>query len=107
MIFEGIAEMGIVAEILNLRRKQTSSVATLLALLEWQKTAKAYEHTLSRGFAVTEAVDIVLLNVAAHAAEALGEWPNAHGTRRTLPSFRRNRRRTDSGQLRQHRLFAF
>ena len=98
--------MSIVAEILSLRRSQTSSVEILLGALDWQKSAQDEQHILSRGYAVSEAADMVLLNVAAHAAEALSEPPKVRRTLRTVLSFRRNRRRTDSGQSHQRSLFA-
>lgn len=105
MIFPGIP-MSIVAETLSLRRSQTSSVEILLGVLDWQKSAQDEKHTLARGYAVSEAADLVLLNVAAHAADALNEPPKVLRTRRALPSSRRNRRRTDSGQSHQRMLFA-
>lgn len=63
--------MRIASEILSLRRNRASSVETLLAALEWEKAAHDDEHILSRGYAVREAADLVLLNVAVHAAELL------------------------------------
>jgi len=97
--------MSIATEILSLRREQTSSVKALLAALDWQKAAKDDQHILARGYAVDEAADIVLLNVAVHAAEALNEPPTIRRTRRAVPSSRRNRRRFDVGQLQQRWLF--
>lgn len=97
--------MNIATEILRLRRNQTSSVEILRGALDWQKSAKDEQHILARGYAVSEAADMVLLNVAAHAAEALSEPPKVRRTLRAVLSFRRNRRRTDSGQSHQHRLF--
>jgi hypothetical protein len=98
--------MSIATEILSLRRDQSSSVKKLLAALDWQKAAQDDEHILSRGYAVGEAADIVLLNVAAHAAEALSEPPTIRKTRRAVLSPRRKRRHFDPGQLHQRRLFA-
>jgi len=87
--------MSIATEILSLRQNQFSSVETLLALLDWQKSAYEAEHIMSRGLAVTEAADMVLLNVAAHAAEALSELPTIQKTQRAgLPS-RGKRRRSE------------
>ncbi len=106
MIIGGDFRMGIATEILNLRRNQTSSVEILLGALDWHKSAQDEQHILARGYAVFEAADSVLLNVAAHAAEALNEPPKVRRARRAVPSSRRNRRGTDSGQLHQHRLFA-
>jgi hypothetical protein len=105
MIFAGIP-MSIVAEILSLRRSQTSSVEILLGALDWQKSAQDKQHILARGYAVFEAADMVLLNVAAHAAGTLNEPPRVRRTRHAVPSSRRNRRRTDSGQSHQRMLFA-
>jgi hypothetical protein len=48
---------------------------------------------------------MVLLNVAAHAADALNEPPTIRKIRR-LFQFRRKRRRSNAGELHQRRLFA-
>lgn len=96
--------MRIASEILSLRRNRASSVETLLAALEWEKAAHDDEHILSRGYALREAADLVLLNVAVHAAEALNEPPTIRGTRRSQVSSRHKRRTYDPGQLRQRRL---
>jgi hypothetical protein len=100
--------MGIATEILSLRRDQTSSVEILLGAIEWSRLASQKHFAIARAFAAAEAADVVLLNVAAHAAEAMSE-PMARRTRRaTLPA-RSKRRRSDSGLLSnriQHRLFA-
>ncbi len=98
--------MSIATDILNLRQKQSSSVRTLIAMLDWQKAAQDDGHILSRGFAVMEAADLVLLNVAVHVAEALSEPSAIRRTRRTVPSSRRRKRHFDPGQLHQRRLFA-
>jgi hypothetical protein len=97
--------MSITAEILSLRRNQSSSVETLIKKIEWLKAAREQAHILTRGFAVREAADIVLLNVATHAAEALNEPPVIPRTRRTVLSSRRKRRRSDPGRLQQHKLY--
>jgi hypothetical protein len=97
--------MSIASEILSLRKNQSSSMRTLLGSIEWQKAAQDDEHVLSRGYAVTEAADIVLLNVAVHAADALSEPPRIRRNRRAvLP--RRKSRRSNPGDLYQRRLFA-
>ncbi len=41
-----------------------------MAKIEWLKAAEEEAHISSREFGVREAADIVLLNVATHAAEA-------------------------------------
>jgi hypothetical protein len=98
--------MSLATDILNLRRNQSSSVSTLIAMLEWQRAAQDKDHVMSRGFAVAEAADDVLMNVAVYAAEAWGERPAmAHRARRTAPSSGR-KRQFDSGRLHQRRLFA-
>jgi hypothetical protein len=50
--------------------------------------------------------DLVLLNVAAHAADVLGELPAIPEARRAKLPSRRKRRRPDPSQLHQRRLFA-
>lgn len=97
--------MGIATEILSLRHNQFSSVKTLLAALEWEKAARDNEHVLSRGYAVREAVDIVLLNVAVHAADALSQPPINSRSRRAILSGRKYRR-ANPADLHQRRLFA-
>ena len=98
--------MSVATEILSLRQNQSSSVETLLAAIEWEKAAQEEEHILSRGYAVREAADIVLLNVAVHTAEALSEPSAIRRTRRGLLSFWRKPRRSNPGELHQRRLFA-
>lgn len=98
--------MSIASEILNLRRDRSSSVSALLAAMEWECAAEDDMRTLARGYDVLRAADLVLLNVAAHAADALRDLPAIPETRRALPPFRRKRRRSDQSQLHQRRLFA-
>jgi hypothetical protein len=99
--------MSVATEILSLRRDQSSSVSALLAAIEWECAAEDDMHTLARGYDVLNAADRVLLNVAAHAADALSESPTAPKTRRAvLPFKRKPQRRTDPGHLHQRRLFA-
>ncbi len=97
--------MSIANDILSLRQKQSSSVRNLIAMRDWQKAAQDEGHYLSRGFAVTEAADLVLLNVAVYVAEAMNEPPAIRKTRRAVASSWR-KRHFDSGQLHQRRLFA-
>ena|SRR5262245_20558521 len=98
--------MSVVSEILNLRQDQFSSVSRLLAAIDWQRSAFEGDHRLYRSVAVAEAVDLVLLNVAAHVADQLNEPPTTRKTRQSVIPFRRKPRRSDPGQLRQRRLFA-
>jgi hypothetical protein len=94
--------MSITTEILSLRRNQSSSVETLMAKIEWQKAAQDEAHISSREFGVREAADIVLLNVATHAAEALNEPPPViHMNRRALWTSRPKLRHSDLGRLHQ------
>jgi len=97
--------MSLATEILSLRREQSSSVERLLAALEWEKAAQDDEHVLSRGYAVLEAADMVLLNVAAHAADALREPPTIRRARRGHSASRRDRRRPETPHLHQRWLF--
>jgi hypothetical protein len=89
--------MSVATEILRLRQNQSSSVETLLAAIEWEKAAECDEHILSRRYAVREAADIVLLNVAVHAADALSEPTVIRGTRRGLLQFWHKPRRSNPG----------
>ena len=102
----GGAFMSIATEILSLRRDQGSSVNLLIGAIAWEQAAKNPEHKMARHADVLHLADLVLLNVAVHAAEALGEPPTIHRSRRALLPSRRKRRHSDPGQLHQHRLFA-
>jgi hypothetical protein len=98
--------MSITTEILSLRRDRSSSVAALLKTMEWECAAVDDTRTLARGYDVLRMADLVLLNVAAHAADILAEPPAIPQARRaTLPP-RRKRRRPDPTQLHQRQLFA-
>lgn len=98
--------MGIASDILRLRHNHFSSVAELLAALE-QVCDAPVDKISGRVFSAGEAADRVLTNVAAHAAEALGEQPTIRKTRRVASPSRRKKRRFDSGPLsRQRALFA-
>ena len=98
--------MSIVSEILSLRSNQASTVSTLFALLEWQKAAQDDGHILSRGYAVADRADSLLLSVAAHAADVLNEPPTTRSTRCAILMSRRQRRHSDTSQLHQRSLFA-
>jgi hypothetical protein len=91
--------MSIATEILSLRRDQTSSVTTLLALLDWQHAAHNKLFAETRSYAVTQAADVVLLNVAVHALEAQDSARKPRGTRRAIRSLFRKRGRSDTPQL--------
>jgi protein-L-isoaspartate O-methyltransferase len=97
----------VAAEILSLRRDQSSSMTALLAALDWQRAARVEHVAAVRGYAAAQAADIVLLNVAVHAIEAQGK-PLIHATRRAVLPSRRKHRRSETGQLPhpQRRLFA-
>jgi hypothetical protein len=93
--------MSIATEILSLRRDQSSSVTTLLALLDWLRSAPNKDFAETRAYATTHAADLVLLNVAVHALEAQGNAP-IRGIRRTIRSlWRRRRSDTSNTQARQ------
>jgi len=82
--------MGMASEILSLRRNQTSSVRRCSlpsngAVLHRINILQGQEHMRR-----AEAADIVLLNVAAHAAEALSEQPTIRRARRAALPSRRN-----------------
>jgi hypothetical protein len=71
--------MSIATEILSLRRDRLSSVAALLAAMDWRNTAQHDDVFLKRDYAVLSAADIVLLNVAVHAIES--QWEGDEVTR--------------------------
>lgn len=96
--------MGVATEILSLRRNHTSSVKTLLAALDWTRAASEEHFARARAFAAAEAADIVLLNVAVHAAEALNEPPTIRRDRRAALPSRRGHRRFDSGSSPHQRI---
>jgi predicted dinucleotide-binding enzyme len=98
----------VAAEILSLRRDQSSSMTALLAALDWQRAARGEHVAVMRGYAAAQAADIVLLNVAVHALEAQGKALIRETRRAVLPS-RRKHRRSEPGQLShpQRRLFTF
>jgi len=98
--------MSITTEILSLRRDRSSSVAALLNAMEWESAADNDSRTLARGYDVLRMADLVLLNVAAHAADLLGQPPAIPKARRATLPLRRKRRRSDPGALHQRRLFA-
>ena len=76
--------MSIATEILSLRRDQSSSISALLAAIEWECAAEDDVRILARGHDVMRMADVVLMNVAAHAADALSELPTTRRTRRSL-----------------------
>lgn len=86
-------------EILSLRRNQFSSVESSIAALERRGL-----QLNTRRCAVTEAADMVLPNVAAHAADALTD-PSMIRKALRLFRFWRKRRRSKAGELHQRRLF--
>jgi hypothetical protein len=99
--------MSVVSEILNLRRDKFSSVTRLVAALGRQGCpSENCAHIPMRDYAVREAADLVLLNVAAHAAEQLSDPSESRKSRRAVVPFQRKPRRSDPGQLHQRRLFA-
>jgi hypothetical protein len=97
--------MGIAADVLGLRQHHFSSVAELLAALE-QVSESPVDKISARVFLAGAASDLVLANVAAHAAEALGELTTNRKTRRSSSSQRKNRRSFQLPPSRQRILFA-
>jgi hypothetical protein len=71
--------MSIATEILSLRRDKISSVAALLAAMDWRDSAQHGEVFLTRDYAVLSAADVVLLNVAVHALDS--QWERSEVTR--------------------------
>jgi len=84
--------MGIAADILGLRDHHFSSVAELLSALD-QVCDAPLDKIEARVFLASAAADLVLTNVAAHAAEALSDQPTNRKTRRAASSPRRKNRR--------------
>jgi len=98
--------MGIGADILGLRNHHFSSVAELLSALD-QVCDAPPDKIAARVYSAGAAADLVLTNVAAHAAEALSEQPANRKTRRSpSPSRRKNRRSVQGLPPRQCILFA-
>jgi hypothetical protein len=58
----------------------------------------------ARVFVASQVADLVLTNVAAHAAEALSEQPQVRKARRVVSSTRRKNRRFDLGSSSQQRI---
>ena len=98
--------MGIAADILALREQHFSSVAELEAALD-QVYEAPVDKISARVFLASAAADLVLTNVAAHAAEALSDMIAARKTRRaSAPPRRTNRRPVQLPPSRQRILFA-
>ena len=98
--------MGVAADILALREQHFSSVAELHAALEQVYEAPP-DKISARVFLAGAAADLVLTNVAAHAAEALSDMTATRKTHRASSSTRRkNRRSVSFPEPRQRILFA-
>jgi hypothetical protein len=98
--------MGIAADILALREHHLSSVTELLAALD-QVCEAPLDKISARVFLASAAADLVLTNVAAHAAEAMSELATNRKTRRpSSPPRRKNRRSVQPTPPRQRILFA-
>ena len=91
--------MSIATEILSLRKEQSSSVKMLANLLEFQYSPQGKSASLYQAYAVQQATDLVLLNVAVHALEALDTL--APELRRAVRSYLRKLRRPGSPRLSQ------
>jgi|SRR5215469_2792294 len=93
--------MSIATDILSLRRDRSSSVETLLGLMDWEHQAWEPDHRTSRHYAVEQAADTVLMAVAVHAAEAERDLIIPPGTRRAVAGSRRFRacHRAQSGRV--------
>jgi len=95
--------MGIASDILGLRDHHFSSVAELLSALE-QVCDAPVNKIAARVFLVGAAADLVLTNVAAHAAEALSELLTNRRTRRAASSSRRKNRCSLQGKPPRQRI---
>lgn len=99
--------MSIATEILSLRRDRLSSVTMLLALLDREHEPMSLYQQATRRYASLEAADVVLTNVAAHAAEAMMYLQPTTGRTRRATSLRGKSRRFNSGSSTlQRTLFA-
>jgi hypothetical protein len=98
--------MGIATDVLNLRRNQFSSITTLIAALERLHEASS-ENRLGREFQVYDAADAALVNVAAHAAQAMfDQQPTTVRTQRAIFTRPRSRRFNPGPSALQRPLFA-
>ena len=97
--------MAIASEILSLRRDQSSSVKNLIGLLDFQGRLPG---SLYQQYAVQQAADTVLLNVAVHAAQAAQDFAPTRGTRQAIRSLFRIRHGSDktTSSQRLRRAFA-
>ena len=77
----------------------------LLAALDQVRNAPA-DKMSARLFIAREAADVVLTNVAAHAADAVSEQNPVRKTRQEASAWRKNRRFDAGGLPRQRALFA-
>ena len=99
-------KMSIATDILNLRSNKLSSVTTLIAALD-RFHESPQEKALTRLFAVDEAVDLVLTNVAARAAEAMvAQQPITARAQRAMSIRRKSRRFNPGPSTLQRALFA-
>lgn len=99
--------MSIATEILSLRRERLSSVTMLLALLDREEEPMRLHQLASRHYASLEAADVLLTNVAAHAAEAMVSLQPTTGRTGRIVSIRRKGRHFKSGpSTLQRQLFA-
>ena len=99
--------MSLVSEILSFRNDKFSSVARLMGAIDRQGCHNEQcRHFVARDYAVKEAADLVLINIAAHAADQLDEPPAIHKSRRAVIPFRRKPRLANPPEFRQRRLFA-
>jgi hypothetical protein len=97
--------MRVVTDILNLRESHLSSVTALLAALDQVREAPP-DKILARVFLAGEAADLVLTNVAAHVADALGDPMPIRKARRGSSPSRRKTRFGTGPMTRQRALFA-
>ena len=95
--------MSIATEILSLRQNQLSSITTLISALERLADAP-HEKKANRLFHAAEVADIALMNIAAHAGEAMAAFQPTPGKAQRVTSMRRRSRRINSGPSTQQRV---
>src|ERR1700751_5290179 len=97
--------MSLGTNLLDLRRNKASTLAAPIGGSEWLATAKSETALMTGAFALYELTDAVLVQVAVYALESYWSDTPHPKLHRAPISARRKRRRPESGQIHQLRLF--